>query len=145
MLMLDFEIAHRHEDGNRGSRQKQIAEVDSEVVHDHGTHESPLSVLAMAQQVGLRELDSKYTGGGEEHTDKCSCGVGPLPFGRDHQIDEQNAQGEEREQDDGQRQQVIDAGEVLCAAHYGLTTFAVCAVTADSAGAWGADAVAGGG
>src|SRR5579863_1616433 len=79
--MLDFEIAHRHQDGNGRSGEKEITEVDGEVVHDHGTHEGPLHPLTVAEQLSLRELYAKHACGGEKHTDKGCSGVGPLPFG----------------------------------------------------------------
>ncbi len=39
ILVLDLEIAHRHQDGNRGAGQEQIPEVDGEAIDHHRVHE----------------------------------------------------------------------------------------------------------
>src|SRR5271157_4350905 len=38
IFIFDFEIAHRHQDGDRGSGQEQVEKINGEAVHQQGAH-----------------------------------------------------------------------------------------------------------
>ncbi len=39
-LVLDLKVANRHQDGDRGSSQEKVEEVEGEAIHHERAHES---------------------------------------------------------------------------------------------------------
>ncbi len=103
--MLGLEITHRHEDGDGRGRKKEIEEVEGKAVDQHGAQQAK-----GAGRVGHPELDFVDAGGGEENADEGGDGVGPLHLLRQHEVDQKDAEREQRQQRDRQREKIIGPG-----------------------------------
>ncbi len=72
------------------------------------------SEIAVSLRGAIRLLDpQEERERREEDAQQGGDGVQPLPLRRQHQVDQQHAQREQREHHHGQRQRVVEPGEVL--------------------------------
>ncbi len=115
VLLLDLQVANRHEDRDRRAGEEQIREVDGEGIDQQRSHEAG---VGKCQALPLRDVISPLQladGGGREcDTDQRDVGVHALPLLRQKQVDQQDAEREQRQQQHGQRQQVIRSRKELC-------------------------------
>ena len=98
ILMLGFHVAHGHENGYRGSGQKQVKEIDSEAVHEHRAHEAGSAWRCIETHP---ELNLDHARSREHHADECGNCVRPLHLRGQHEVDQEDAKGEQRQQGDG--------------------------------------------
>ncbi len=105
-----LQVAHRHQHRHRRPHQEQVEKVNGKAVHQHAAEEAGMIGYPLRLE---RPLNFDYAGSREPQAGQGDHGIETLPLRRQNQIDQQDSQGEQREQHDGKRQQIIAAGEVL--------------------------------
>ena len=108
VFMLGLHVTHGHENGDGGAREEQIKEVERKAVHQHGAHHAERTHGSIGFHPGLNLV---HAAGGEQHSDESGDAVDPLALGRDHEIDEQDAESKQSEQRDGQSHHVVIPAE----------------------------------
>jgi hypothetical protein len=88
VFIFHVEIAHRHQDCDGRSRQKQIPEINGEAINQQ-------RVIETDRSPRQRRLNPPHAERRKQHTHKGAPGVDPLPFPRNHQVDQQNAERED--------------------------------------------------
>ena len=112
MLVLDFEVPHRHDDGNRRPHQKQIEEIDGDAVHQHRVHQSQL-IKAPAPAADQVRLDAAYADRRKHHSHQRGHRVHPLPLRRQHQVNHQDAERKNGQLQHREHEQVVHPAEIL--------------------------------
>ena len=106
IFLLDLEVAHRHQDGDRGSRQEQVEEVEGEAVHHQRTHETGMADDASLRSCATNECCHTPAVAKQTPTNAVSA-LDHFHSGGSMQVDQQDAQREQRQQEHGQCQQVV--------------------------------------
>ena len=106
--MFDFEVPYRHQNRDPGSREEQIEKVKREVIDQHGVHQAIGARSATLIEPALDVINRLR---GKQQPDERRDRVRPLLLFRQHEVDQEYAEREHREQSDGQGQQVISRSE----------------------------------
>ena len=106
VLVLDFQVVHRHQDGDRGAHQEQVEEVDGEAVHQQRAHETGglRQSRAARPAIGVMQL---ATAAAEKPMPISAVMAFSASTAGQHQVDQQHAEPKHRQQHHGQRQRVV--------------------------------------